>query len=406
MPEKKTVPNLASAMASPKIALFVNSMVGNRGNIGYRAHRVVDEGGLDPRCAHFISRGVVQRVEGARYFGFGPLGHLPRLLNALRIYVIKGFKHRVYDLMLFEFLAGIVWSIWLGQKEITLAHVWDSTPSLIRRLKMAGVTVILDVPIAPNSYAKSVVDAHGERNLTYDAKVMELESQALRLADHVIAPSEFVADEVRKIAPETPVSVVPFGVDMPGLDEVERADRTVMRFAFAGAVNARKGIHDLLGVWQGPGFSQAELHLCGRVFPDIRQRISTITHSGRIVTPGYVNTFEYLSMCDVFVFPSWMEGSAKAVYEAMSVGLPVIASRQAGSIVRNGVDGFIIEAGDTVALREKMKWFLGNPEAARDMGRSAREHVSHYPWERYAREVTAIYRSVGADPGQENPFPF
>ena len=394
MPDKKTGANQASDEISAKIALFVNSMVGKLGNIGYRAHRVVNEGGMPPRRAYFVSRGVAQKVDGARYFGFGPFGHLPRLLNALRIYVVRGFKHRVYDLMLFEFFAGIVWWIWLRRENIALAHVWDSTPSLIRRLKKAGVTVILDVPIAPNSYAKSVVETHGERNLTYDAKVMELENQALRLADHVIAPSEFVAGEVRKVAPETPVSVVPFGVDLPRLEEAERVNGQAPRFAFAGAVNARKGIHDLLEVWQDPGFSHAELHLCGRVFPDIRQRISTITQSGRLVTPGYVDTFEYLSTCDVFVFPSWMEGSAKAVYEAMAVGLPVIVTRQAGSIVRDGVDGFIIEAGDMEALREKMKWFLDNPGAAREMGRSAREHVSHYPWERYAREVTAVYRSV------------
>lgn len=377
------------------IALFVNSLVGESGNIGYRAHCILVESGMDPSFFFVVARGVSVRATGADYTSFGPLGQLPRILNAIRIYFFRGFKHRVYDIRLFEVLAEAVWYLRLRRRGIKIAHVWDSSPNIVRRLKRAGVTVIVDVPIAPNAYAKSVVEAHGEKNLSYDPVVQLLENETFALADLAIAPSEFVADEIRKIQPDLPIEVVSFGVNLPAKMRTHgKKPGAPLKFAFAGAVNPRKGIPDLLEVWQDLRFQTAELHLLGRIFPVVLPLIRNNWNAAGIKTPGYVNTFEYLLECDVFVFPSWMEGSAKAVYEAMAVGLPVVVTRQAGSIVRDGVDGFVIEAGDTDALKDRMTWFLDHPEDLARMGANARDRVAVHPWAKYARNVAEIYQKI------------
>lgn len=379
------------------IALFVNSLVGESGNIGYRAHCILEESGMDPSFFYVVARGVSVRSLGADYTSFGPLGQVPRILNAIRIYLFRGFKHRLYDIRLFEILAGAVWYLRLRRRGIKLAHVWDSAPNIVRRLKRAGVTVIVDVPIAPNAYARSVVEAHGEKNLSYDPAVLLLENETFALADLAIAPSEFVADEIRKIQPDLPIEVVPFGVNLPATARThDKKPGAPLKFAFAGAVNPRKGIPDLLEVWQDPRFQTAELHLLGRVFPVVQPQLHNNSNAAGIKTPGYVNTFEYLQDCDVFVFPSWMEGSAKAVYEAMAVGLPVVVTRQAGSIVRDGVDGFVIEAGDTDVLKDRMTWFLDHPEDLARMGANARDRAASQPWAKYARNVAEIYQRIGS----------
>ena len=55
---------------------------------------------------------------------------------------------------------------------------------------------------------------------------------------------------------------------------------------------------------------------------------------------------------DVFVLPSICEGSAMVTYEALIHGLPIITTYNSGSIVRDGVDGFITSIRDVEAIAE------------------------------------------------------
>ena len=54
----------------------------------------------------------------------------------------------------------------------------------------------------------------------------------------------------------------------------------------------------------------------------------------------------------VFVFPSYVEGSARGVFEALACGCYVITTPNAGSIVEDGLHGALVPAGDAEALAE------------------------------------------------------
>ena len=49
-----------------------------------------------------------------------------------------------------------------------------------------------------------------------------------------------------------------------------------------------------------------------------------------------------MAAADVFVFPSLFEGSAVVTYEALASGLPSIVTPRAGSVVRDGIEGFLV----------------------------------------------------------------
>ena len=49
-----------------------------------------------------------------------------------------------------------------------------------------------------------------------------------------------------------------------------------------------------------------------------------------------------MAAADVFVFPSLFEGSAVVTYEALACGLPSVVTPDAGSVVRDGVEGFVV----------------------------------------------------------------
>ena len=89
-----------------------------------------------------------------------------------------------------------------------------------------------------------------------------------------------------------------------------------------------------------------------------------------------------------------MEGSSKSVFEAMASGLPVITTNYSGSIIRNGIDGFVVPAGNSTLIKEKMVELKSNYSLRKQMGEAAKKHVSAYTWEKYSDNILKIYRDI------------
>lgn len=380
---------------STHVVQFANTFVAKPGNIGMRTHQILQRLNAPTYKSTCVCRGATVHQPDTCYAEMGWLGHLPRLLNALRIYVTPNYNHRHADIALFEYFAERQFETLLRSGRIDVAHVWDTCPALLRRLRRAGVRVLLDVPIAPLTYSRRMVRSGRAPFLLDDPRLTEIELEAFAEADLLIAPSSFVVDELvhAGIAREK-LALVEFGADTaaPVVCQPSKAlsPSLGLDFCMVGAIGKRKGALDLLHIWDDLAFRNDRLHLCGRVYPEVTAQMGR-SNGGPVLTPGFIKPAEYLENCDVFVFPSWVEGSSKAVYEAMACGLPVIATSSAGSIVRDGIDGFVIEPGDLPALREKMLWFKQYPESIRKMGDNAREHVRQYTWNRYAETVIGLY---------------
>lgn len=376
----------------------VNSFLDRPGNIGLRTSRILKEAGRHSRSECLcISRGGYVEGSTIRCIGMGPLGHLPRFLNALRIYLLHGFNHRRIDICLFEAYAVLALAA-NRNAGIDVAHVWEYAPTLIELLKRRGIPVVLDVPIAPTAYAERLWREGRCDHLMRDPKQVALESRAFALADRLLVPSDFVAEElVATGVPMGKIRTVYFGVDSlcslnkatPDFHRGESGVYSGINWVLLGNVNFRKGVAELLTAWEDPLFFGDTLHLCGRVNSEVRGLIAK--SRGNVVTPGFVDPRQYLRRCHVFVMPSWMEGSSKAVFEAMAMGLPAIVSRSTGSVVRDGEDGFVIEAGDVGALVQAMLRFKREPESISLMGKNAFGRMKLYTWERYAQGVLAVY---------------
>ncbi len=86
---------------------------------------------------------------------------------------------------------------------------------------------------------------------------------------------------------------------------------------------------------------------------------------------------QYLSAADVFVLPSRSEGLPIALLEAMSAGLPVVATRLEGmdDLVKHGERGLLVPVDDPRALADAILELLSDPPAARRMGAAARSLV-------------------------------
>lgn len=81
---------------------------------------------------------------------------------------------------------------------------------------------------------------------------------------------------------------------------------------------------------------------------------------------------------DVFLLPSLCEGSATVVYEALSAGLPVVCTFNTGSVVRDGVEGYIVPIRNSDAIVEKLSHLADHPGVLSEMSASAIDRARQF----------------------------
>jgi glycosyltransferase involved in cell wall biosynthesis len=100
---------------------------------------------------------------------------------------------------------------------------------------------------------------------------------------------------------------------------------------------------------------------------------------------------------DALVLPSANEGTPVSVIEALAAELPVVATRVGGvpDVVRDGEDGFLVEAGATDDLADRLAQLAGDPALRARMGKQGRERVlPRYAVDRLVDDVDELYRSL------------
>lgn len=104
--------------------------------------------------------------------------------------------------------------------------------------------------------------------------------------------------------------------------------------------------------------------------------------SDRIIFPGSVPNSvvaQFMHASDVFALPSFSEGTPVTILEALSCGLPVIASGVGGipELVRDGENGLLIQAGSTEELFLSLQRILLQPELREKLSQGAKKYLPH-----------------------------
>ncbi len=213
--------------------------------------------------------------------------------------------------------------------------------------------------------------------------------------DFAVCPSEAVREDLAThfgIAPERSV-VVPYGMN-PILLDLEPQPRTG-RVLFVGTAELRKGIHYLAMAAEKLSAKgiRCEFRVAGNVSRGIARRPDCrhLTFLGRV--PREQIAGEYLN-ADVFVLPSLAEGSAEVTYEALAAGLPVISTRAAGSVVRDGIEGRIVPERDPDALTNAIQELVEDRALRGRMAIAARERAKQYNMERYGNRLLFALRDL------------
>ena len=182
------------------------------------------------------------------------------------------------------------------------------------------------------------------------------------------------------------IALNPYGVDLTRFSRRSRPyEKRPFRFLFAGLVSARKGIPLLLQSWKTLAPKNAELWIVGPVSPTAPSNWLDGTRTKFLGKVSNTKLASIMAESDVFVFPSYFEGFALVLLEAMASGLPVITTTATAGpdIISHDQDGWIIEPGDLDGLVRTMRSCLENRERVAEMGRKARATAEKFSWDTY-----------------------
>ena len=215
-----------------------------------------------------------------------------------------------------------------------------------------------------------------------------------READHVLAPSEFVRDTLLEQGVDAArIALLPYGVDVERFRPDWAPDpQGRFRILYVGNLGQRKGIKYLLEAVRRLARPDISLTLVGHIVGSgtgLAPYRHLFTHVPHV---PYLQVHEMFRNADLFIYPSLHEGSAFANLEAMAAGLPVLTTHNAGSVVRDGVDGYVVPIRSVDSIIEGIERLRRDPDQRAAMGRAARARAEQFTWERYGDGLDGLLR--------------
>lgn len=296
---------------------------------------------------------------------------------------------------------------WIASRHLAtgrydLCHSWSGDClETLRVAKKSRIPSILEIPTWHRDRGKTKVDesdfgstARGTWWGKWKASLLPKRERFIEeydLADLIVVLSETAADTFRVQGfSEDKLFYLPRGVDVERFKPGRRPSK--FRAVFSGALIERKGVHHLLEAWHRLNLKDAELWLVGSVHDEAKPHLKRFWRDN-ITTVGFVrNPEKYLSEGTLHVFPSQWEGSAKVVYEAAACALPQVTTREAGDVVRDDVEGIIVQPGDVDAIAGAIEHLYRHPEIVERMGAAARRRVvENFTWDHFRSRLLGAY---------------
>ncbi|HSE75130.1 MAG TPA: glycosyltransferase family 4 protein [Dongiaceae bacterium] len=263
---------------------------------------------------------------------------------------------------------------------------------------------ILEQTIAPLRMEHALMQAERERFPTWlgpleaGAEFDDLcdrEEHEWQLAEKILCGSRFVRDGIDACGgPKERCIVVPYGVDRRFYLPPRPDHDGPLRVLTVGGVGLRKGTPYLLAAADMLR-RRATFRLVGALECDSAavSRLNEVVELAGSVP--HAEMLQHFAWADVFLLPSLCEGSATAIYEALSSSLPVICTENCGSIVRDGVDGFVIPIRDSDAIVEAVLRLARDAALRRHMAESAGARAGEFDFASYGRELLAALDADG-----------
>ena len=349
-------------------------------------------GGLE-RQSHELAKALVQRGHAVHAVSsrFDPGQSEFEVIDGVRLHRVKWVEFKPARFLLFPFsLARIFFKL---RRDVDLVHVHNVSwfGAFITLLaKALGLPVISKLPNTGD------FGIPGMRRGPFGLLRIGL----LKRSDAIIAMTPESVAELDAIGyPAARVLKVTNGIALfPATSRVPRSPEIVSAI-YVGRLSPEKGLSDLLHAWASVK-ARTTRRIKLRMIGDGPQEKELRALASAL---GLGDTVEFFGHCkdvpaelakaNLFVLPSYAEGNSNAILEAMSAGLPIVATRVGGASIQVGSDGerFLVPPGDRQALADALLELIEDEALRLRLGAAMRARIeSMFAIDR----VAAIYEQA------------
>jgi glycosyltransferase involved in cell wall biosynthesis len=215
-----------------------------------------------------------------------------------------------------------------------------------------------------------------------------------------------LADEAREFLGETPIEILPNGVDAERFRPVDAAAKRALRaelgwnegdfvYLYTGRFSPEKRLPWFLRLWREAAGPRARAVLAGDGPERAALEAEAAASSGRVeVLPPREDLAGLYAAADAFILPSASEGLSNSLLEAMASGLAPLCSRVGGTAqtLEHGRTGLLFDRDDEAGLKALVRSLESEPGLAARLGAAARAEVlERYALERAAARLETLY---------------
>lgn len=225
-----------------------------------------------------------------------------------------------------------------------------------------------------------------------------------RRADHVLAPTDELAQGLAAMRGDGAASVWSRGIDREGFDPRHRdmawrqslgiADDEVV-VLFFGRLVLEKGIDVFLHAMREAGSRANVRALVVGEGParELFDRLEGAVLLGHCEGDALGRA---VASADIMLTPSTTETFGQVILESMASGLPVISADAANAraLIEPGVTGFLCEPRDATGYADVVVTLAGDRARRMAMGAAAREASAAYSWDAASEQVASVYRTL------------
>lgn len=236
----------------------------------------------------------------------------------------------------------------------------------------------------------------------------------LRLSNRVVCVSESIKDsliiagvsgkKVRVIP-----NAVPIGQDCAIIDAQRKAARRQFGtedeeivVGYSGRLSSEKNLKSLILAFSEIHKNREGFQLWvigdGPQRAELQELVDEKGISEHVFFTGFKeNAVDLMAGMDIFVLPSLTEGTPMAMLEAMSIGLPVIASSvgEIPRIINCGENGLLISPGNTRDLVQAIMRIHNDQTLAKQLSENAKRDIKlRFSTEKWARKIEQTYSEI------------
>ena len=329
-------------------------------------------------------------------------------LEGIRVYRVSSWRHGIHQAGLIGAFSYILLALiklrgLLGKNQYDLTHYFFSLPTGVLSFYSHGIKGIPYIVSLRGSDVPGYDTSDPKLSILHRL-LKPVNKRIWRQAERVIANSQGLKQLASKTSPDQAIGVICNGIDIKRFkpDRAAKLSSNGLRLLSVSRLIGRKGLDCLIDAVSRIKDTGVQLDIVGTgsIERQLKQLAKKREVHDRIHFHGYRSNSELVRLynsADIFVQSSLSESINMALLEAMSCGLPIVASRVGGvpEIIQNGKNGILTNSGDSQDMAKAIRSLIDDPSLRSRISENNLAMIREkFGWNRVAERYQAVYEET------------